>query len=506
MDATAGMGRHVSLWLDTAPATDYPPLDGDRRFDVAVIGAGITGITAALLLAREGMSVGVVDQHRVGGGTTGHTTAKVTSQHSVTYARIRRTHGKEGARAYGAGMEAAKERMAAFVDEGIECDFRRQAAYLYATRALERKVIEKETEAAQEAGLPATYVETTPLPFAVKGALRFDDQAELHAQRYLLGLAERLEQAGGRIFERTRAVDVDEGSPCTVHTEQGRIQADHVVVATLMPFLDRGGFFARAFPSRSYAITARLGDSPTQGMYINAMSPIRSIRAVPYDGQELLMLMGESHHVGAKKAQPARYEALVEFGREHWDLQEIEHRWSAQDYSPSDGVPYIGPLRRRSRGVYVATGFKKWGLTGGTVAAMVISDAIAGRENPWAELFDAKRVKPLAEGPRFVAENARAGARLVGDRLRSPGRREIEDLALGEGAIVSSGGQRVAGYRGQDGKLHAVSTRCTHLGCQVAWNAAEHTWDCPCHGSRFSVDGEILNGPAVKPLGKRPTA
>ena len=504
MAGDSGIGRHVSLWLDSAPASDYPPLDGERRFDVAVVGAGITGLTAALLLARDGLSVGVVDQQRVGAGTTGHTTGKVSSQHSVTYARIRRTHGEEGARAYGASMEAAKERIAALVAEGIDCDFRRRAAYLYATRALERRLVEKEADAARQAGLPASYVETTPLPFDVKGALRFEGQAELHAQRYLLGLAQRLEGEGGRIFERTRAIDVDGGGPYTVRTERAPIHAQHVVVATLMPFLDRGGFFARAFPSRSYAITARVGQDLPEGMFINAAPPIRSIRAVPYDGAELLVLMGESHHTGAKKALPERYAKLREFGQAHWDLQAIEHHWSAQDYSPADGVPYIGPLRRRSRGVYVATGFKKWGLTGGTLAAMLITDAIAGRDNPWAELFDSKRLKLLAEGPRVTAENARVGARFFGDRLRSPGRRDIEDLALGEGAVVSSRGRRVAGYRGEDGKLHAVSTRCTHLACQVAWNAAERTWDCPCHGSRFGVDGEILNGPAVKPLEKRP--
>ncbi len=503
MSGDAGMGRHVSLWLDTAPPTDHARLDGDSRFDATVIGAGITGITAALLLARQGLSVGVVDQNRVGLGTTGHTTAKVTSQHSVTYARIRRTHGRDGARAYGAAMEAAKERMASFVEEGIDCDFRRRAAYLYATRGFERLVIEKETEAAQEAGLPATYVEATPLPFPVKGAMRFDDQAELHAQRYLLGLVQRLEEAGGRVFERTRATHVEGRGPCTVHTERGRIRADHVVVATLMPFLDRGGFFARAFPSRSYAVTASVDGAPPEGMFINAAPPIRSIRAVPYEGEELLMLMGESHHAGTKKAQPERYEALVDFGREHWNLQSVEHRWSAQDYSPSDGVPYIGPLTRRSRGVYIATGFKKWGMTSGTLAAMMIADAVAGRDNEWAALFDSKRVKPLAEGPRFATENARVGARFVADRLRSPGRREIADLAPGEGGIVSSAGQRVAGYRGEDGKLHAVSTRCTHLGCQVVWNGAESTWDCPCHGSRFSVDGEVLQGPAVQALEKK---
>jgi Rieske Fe-S protein len=217
------------------------------------------------------------------------------------------------------------------------------------------------------------------------------------------------------------------------------------------------------------------------------------------------MVLGEDHHTGSGKATPERYERLVEFVRGHWDVDSIEHHWSAQDYSPDDGVPYIGRLTARSQRIHVATGFKKWGMTSGTLAAMLISDAITGRENAWAALFSSTRVKPLAEAPRFLAENARVGVRFVGDRIVSPGRRDIRDLKPGEGAIVISKWDKVAGYRDEDGELHAVSARCTHLGCQVAWNAAERSWDCPCHGSRFSVDGEILDGPATKPLAKRAT-
>ena len=263
-------GRKTPRWLEGTPPTKYPPLEGHQRFDAAVIGAGITGMTAALLLAREGLSVCVVDQGSVGAGTTGYTTAKVTSQHHLTYARIRVTHGKAGAATYGAAMEAAKERVAALVGERIECDFRRRPAYVYASRPGERMLIERETSAAQEAGLPATFDEDVPLPFETKGGMRFDDQAELHARKYLLGLAERLERAGGRVFERTRAVHVEDGSPCIVETERGRVDAEHVVVATLMPFLDRGGFFARAFPSRSYVVTARIDGALPDAMLVNA--------------------------------------------------------------------------------------------------------------------------------------------------------------------------------------------------------------------------------------------
>jgi glycine/D-amino acid oxidase-like deaminating enzyme/nitrite reductase/ring-hydroxylating ferredoxin subunit len=498
---------HASLWLETTPATSYPRLEGEERADVAVVGAGITGMTAALLLTREGASVVVIDQHRVCGGATGHTTAKVTSQHGLTYVSLRKAHGRDGARVYAEANQAAIERIAQLVDEGIDCAFRRRAAYVYASSDDELEKVEREAEAARAAGIPAALVDTTPLPYDVRGAVCFPDQAEFHPRRYVLGLAERLEQAGGRIFERTRAVGLREGDPCVVRTESGRLLADRVVVATLMPFLDRGLFFARAFPERSYVIAARLQEPAPEGMFISAGSPTRSIRAHPADGGELLLIGGEGHHTGdAARAQPERYEQLVAFADRHWRVASVEQRWSTQDYSPDDGLPYIGRLHPFTDRVQVATGFKKWGMTNGTVAAILLADAALGRANAWAPTFSTTRIKPLAQGPTLVLENARLAAHFVGDRITQRGGRPIEDLRPGEGAIVSAAGQKVAGYRHHDGTLSAVSTRCTHLGCQVAWNAAEHTWDCPCHGSRFAVDGGILAGPAVTPLPTRPTS
>jgi glycine/D-amino acid oxidase-like deaminating enzyme/nitrite reductase/ring-hydroxylating ferredoxin subunit len=434
----------------------------------------------------------------VAGGTTGHSTAKITSQHGLAYSRLRLLHGRAAARTYAQAMETAKERIAGFAGEGIDCAFRHRSAYLYGSAGWQRPLIEREAEAAAQAGLPAQLVETTPLPFEVHGAVRFDDQAEFDPRAYVLGLARLLAAEGGEVFERTRAKQVQEGDPCRVETERGTLVADRVVVATLMPFLDRGGFFARAFGSRSYCVTARTAGELPDGMFINAGSPTRSLRA----HEDLLLVGGEGHHTGSEKAQPERYEALEEFARRHWDVKSIEHRWSAQDYLPDDGVPFAGRLHLRSDRVYVGTGFKKWGITAGTAAAMVIADLIAGRDNEWARLFSSTRVRPQ-ELPRFAVENGRVGFRFVADRLKHRGTRPIEDLAPGEGAIVSAAGQKVAGFRDDDGVLHAVSSRCTHLGCQVAWNAAERTWDCPCHASRFTVDGEILNGPAVDPLEPR---
>jgi glycine/D-amino acid oxidase-like deaminating enzyme/nitrite reductase/ring-hydroxylating ferredoxin subunit len=505
-DQDIAASRHTSLWLDDTPERRFGPLTGDRSFDVVVIGGGITGLTTALLLARAGRSVAVLEQALVGSGTSGHTTAKVTSQHHLTYAKLRRTHGQDGARTYGAAMEAAKEQVAALVGEGIDCDFRRRPAYVFATRPGERLLVEWETRAAVAAGLPAAFDDDVPLPFPTRGGLRFDGQVELHARKYLLGVVDRLLDAGGAVFDGTRALDVSEtGSGCEVRTDSGTVHATHVVVATLMPFLDRGLYFARAHPTRSYVVTARVAGELPDAMLISAAPPSRSIRSTPYGGRELLMVGGEGHHVGSARANPDRYKRLADYADRHWDVESFEHRWSSQDYVPDDGVPFIGRLNLLSRRIHVATGYKKWGMTAGTLAAMLLTDAICGRANPWAPLFSSTRVKPIAESRRFMTENGRVGVRMVADRVLAPGLRDITRLEVGEGAIVHSAGSKVAGYRDEAGALHAVSARCTHLGCQVRFNDAERTWDCPCHGSRFRTDGSVIEGPATRPLERRET-
>ena len=499
------LGRHVSVWLEGG--TDRvrrPALAGKAEVEVAVVGAGIVGLTAALRLAEAGRSVTVVDQSGIGSGTTGHSTAKVTSQHGLTYAALRDRYGDEAARAYGRANEAAKETIAELAGSGIDCGFRRRDAWVYAAREADRSSIEAEAEAARKAGLPARLEEDVPVPFETAGGVVFAEQGEFDPQRYLIGLAARFEAAGGTIHEDTRARSVSDGDQLRIETEGGEVVAEHVVVATLIPFLDRGAWFARAFPSRSYCLTATVEGPPPDAMLISAKSPTRSIRSVRHRGRELLMIGGESHHTGTGDADPERYRLLAEFARAHWNVTAIEHHWSSQDFSGPDSVPYAGPLHPFTKRIWIATGLRKWGITNGTVAAEVISDAILGRENPAAGLFDSTRFS-LRELPKLVVENAKVPLHFFGDRIGHRPDRDIAQLAPGEGGIVSAGGEKVAGYRDDAGDLHSVSTRCTHLYCQVNWNGAERTWDCPCHGSRFSVDGEVLNGPAVDPLPPRPT-
>ena len=497
----------TSVWIETGPAQPvFDELAGDVVADVAVIGGGIVGITTALLLTEAGAGVALLEADRLAHGVTGHTTAKVTSQHGLIYARLRSRFGLDGARTYADANETALAWIADRVErDRIDCDFRRRAAYVYATSSSERAQVEAETEAAAAAGLPAGMAEAVPLPFATDGAERFDDQAEFHVRRYLLALVDALAAGGCRIFEGTRAVEVDSHEqPAVVKTAGGRVVADQVVVATHYPFLDRSLAFARVHPERSYALVCRIAGTPPDGMLISAGSPTRSVRAVPVDGEELLLVGGEGHRTGTGGDTEERYRRLEAFAREHWDVRSVEYRWSAQDNTTVDHVPYVGRLSPREQRVFMATGFAKWGMTGGTAAALLLADLLTGRENPWAALLDPSRLTLRASAPRLVKENLQAGLRFVGDRVTKPALRPAEELAAGEGDIVRLNGERVAAYRDDDGALHAVSPTCTHLGCQVNFNAAERSWDCPCHGSRFAPDGSVLQGPAVHRLERKP--
>jgi glycine/D-amino acid oxidase-like deaminating enzyme/nitrite reductase/ring-hydroxylating ferredoxin subunit len=501
-------GKAVSLWVDTAPKTGYPALEADVEVDVAVVGGGIAGLTAALLLKRAGRSVAVLEAGRVGTGVTGHTTGKVTSLHRLIYRELRGSFGTEGARAYGEANQAAIERVSDLVEaEGIECDFLRTPNYTYVESKRRVEPVREEAALARELGLPASYTNDVPLPFAVAGAVRFEAQAQLHAGRYLIGLARAVDGDGGHVFEQTRALGVKDGSPCVVRAASGAVRAREVIVATNIPFLDRGLYFARCHPQRSYLVAGAVEAELPEGMFISADEPLRSI--LPYRlGEERLMLVGgEGHRAGRGGGAEERYRTLATYARERLGVESIAYRWATQDTISLDGVPYAGRLTPLSKHIHVVTGLRKWGLSNGTVAAMVVADAILGRENPWAGLFDPNRVKLRASAKRFAVENLLAGTTLLGDLLGrlpkgplSRGPASLRDLGPGDGAVVDQKGEKVAVSEDDTGRRHAVSAVCTHLGCLVDWNSAEGTWDCPCHGSRFDQAGNVIQGPAVEDL------
>jgi glycine/D-amino acid oxidase-like deaminating enzyme/nitrite reductase/ring-hydroxylating ferredoxin subunit len=443
-----------SLWFEDVERAERPPLDRDIGADVVVIGAGIVGLTTALLLEREGLDVAVLEMRHVGAGATGYTTAKLSSLHGLTYRQLAKSIGRDKARAYGEANEAGIARVFALADElGIDCDLRRKPNYTYAEDAADLDKVREEAQVAGELGLPAAYVEDLDLPYAVAGAVRFGDQAEFHPVKYLEGMAAAL---SGPVHCDTLVTGVGSGR---VNTARGpRVSADHVVVATHLSFLDRGLYFARCHPERSYVVAGRTENRPA-GMYLSTESPAHSIRA----HGDWLLVGGESHKTGQADAA-GRYERLEAWARERFGL-EPELRWATQDQMPVDGVPYVGRHDPVSSNVWVATGFKKWGLAMGTAAAELLAAQIAGRDHSWAELFDPNRIRARAGATTFAKENANVAYHFVADRVSRHG-----------------------------------APRCTHLGCLLDWNDAERTWDCPCHGSRFAETGAVIEGPAVRPL------
>ena len=486
------------LWLEGAE-TRYPALAGPLEVDVAVIGGGITGLTTAYLLKQEGRRVAVLEQSRIGHGATGYTTAKLTVGHNVVYKELISSFGVDAARRYATSNQEAIEQVAAIVDSlGIDCDFERAANYVYAKSADGRRDVEDEAAAAQRAGVAAELTTETELPYPVSAAVRVDDQAQFHPWKYLRALAEHVDGDGSTVLERTRATGVASGRPCTVETRGGTVRATHVVVATQ---LDRGLYFAKAHPTKSYAVAATVDDAP-RGMYISTDQPTRSVRSTPAaDGRRVLIVGGEGHKPGDDPNTRERYARLERFARERFGVDAVEFRWSTHDYSPVDKLPYIGRLMRGEDRVYVATGFAKWGMTKGTIAAQMIADAILGRRNGYADLYDSTRLDVRNGGPKFVQENGFVALKFVVDRARPrDGRDAIDRLAPGAGTIVRIGPRQIAVCRDDDGTLHALSARCTHLGCIVGWNDADRAWECPCHGSRFAADGTIVQGPATADL------
>ncbi|HKP20978.1 MAG TPA: FAD-dependent oxidoreductase, partial [Thermoleophilaceae bacterium] len=362
-----------SLWFEGRNAPTRSPLDRDIAADVVVVGAGIVGLTTALLLEREGMEVAVLEMRHIAAGASGYNTAKLSSLHGLTYTKLEGSLGRDKARLYGESNEAGIARVFELADElGIDCDLVRKPNYTYSEDAAEVDDLREEARIAAELGLPASYVDALDLPFGVAGAVRFEDQAEFHPVKYLDGLAGALR---GPVHEGTRVTGLGSGG---VKTATGhRVKAPHVVVATHLSFLDRGLYFARCHPERSYVVAGRAADSRPAAMYLSTESPAHSIRA----HGDWLLVGGESHKTGQADARE-RYRRLEAWARERFGL-EPELRWATQDQMPVDGVPYVGRHDPVSGDLWVATGFKKWGLAMGTAAAELLTAQIAGREHPW---------------------------------------------------------------------------------------------------------------------------
>jgi glycine/D-amino acid oxidase-like deaminating enzyme/nitrite reductase/ring-hydroxylating ferredoxin subunit len=494
----------ASVWSATAQFSLYDALGGDVQAEVVVIGGGWIGLTTALLLAKDGVDVLLVEAGRLGSRTSGNTTGKVTSQHGAIYADLLDRHGTEKARQYATANQSAVDQVADLVGtHGIDCELIRTPAFAYSTES--GKELRREAEIAASLGLPAQLVEGSEIGFPAIAAVRFDDQVQLHPTRYLAGLAAALTEAGGRIFEHTRVVEVEEkDGEVAAKTEAGpTVRAQQAVMATLLPLGMTGGYFARTRPKQSHGIAVRLPLEAPVGMAISVDSPVRSTRPWPGGGPNGLIVVGGDHETGAVEDTEGIYQSLVDWVGSTWNFAaEPEYRWSAQDYSTPDLLPYVG----RSPGteaIFVATGMHKWGLSNGTVAAGILRDLIAGRTNPWADLYDAGRIGDAHAVAKLLKDNLKVGKEFAAGHLSRALKGGLDHLEVGQGGLFEVDGDTVGAYRDSDGKLHTVDPTCTHLGCALRWNNADTTWDCNCHGSRFTHDGTVLDGPATKPLAPR---
>jgi len=495
----------ISHWVKTSPKRSYPALDRTLRCEVAVIGGGIAGLSAALELKRRGAEVMLIEARHIGAGTTGYTTAKLTSLHGLAYSDLIKTHDEQVARAYGEANEWGVRRIAENVERlGIDCDFRPKPNYTYTLESDGVGQIEDEVAAATRVGLPASLVMELPeLPFGIAAAVRFDDQAEFHPLKYLAAVAEEFDGDRCRLFERSRVTQVRSGGAgWRLQAGGGKVEAEHVIVASHLPVLDRGLYFARTHPERSYVLLAELEGDVPQGMYLSDESPAHSLRSVPRaDRGEYLMVGGESHKAGQSDAAE-RHGSLEDWARGQFLVRSIPARWASQDNMPADGLPFIGKLAPFWDRLWTATGFKKWGLAIGTASGRILADLIEGTDNDWAPAFSPSRIDAKGGLKSLLQENANVARRFALDRVAK--RPDRERLGAGEGAVVGEGLAQRAVYRDESGRLHELSARCTHLGCIVNFNRAERTWDCPCHGSRFALDGGVIEGPAVAPLGRHP--
>lgn len=496
----------TSYWIDSVQLPGFGPPDRDGRFDVVVVGAGITGLTAAWLLAAAGKSVAVVERRRAAEIDTGHTTAHLTMVTDTRLTELVDRFGRDHAQAvWDAGLAAIDQIHRIVRRQNLDCGFAWVDGYLHAPigppGSGERDEFRREAALASELGFDAAYVDA--VPFLGRPGIRFDQQARFHPRRYLAGLAAAFVAQGGRIFENSE-VDEFRDDPRAVVVRGRTLSCTDIVIATHNPLVGLSGMVsATAFQTKlalytSYVVAGRVprGTVP-DALYWDTADPYRYLRLEAGEDHDLVIFGGEDHKTGQASDTGACYARLERVLRELVPGVELTHHWSGQVIETPDGLPYIGSMADHQ---YAATGFAGNGMTFGTLGGMMCADAILGRKNPWTDLFDPGRPALRRGLWEYIKENADYPYYMIRDRFAGAEGRSLRDVKRGEGKVIERKGQKVAVHRNDGGETIVRSATCTHMGCTVGWNAAERTWDCPCHGSRFRPDGGVISGPAEAPL------
>jgi glycine/D-amino acid oxidase-like deaminating enzyme/nitrite reductase/ring-hydroxylating ferredoxin subunit len=491
-----------SFWLEENEKRNINKLEKDIKIDIAIIGGGITGLTTALLLSEYGMEVAVFEGYEIGYGATGHTTAKVTSQHGIIYSELVKCYNDGTAKKYADANENAIKNIKRIIDKyHIDCDYQTVKSNLYASDKDNVDKLFKEYSAAKSVGLPASCTSNISLPFKTHASLTLSDQGMMHPKKYADGIANALKKHKVKIYEHTRIIKIDEGNTYVLNTDCSiKIEADTVVIATKYPIINKKGmFFTKLHVERSYVVAASLPNFNLDGYYINVEKNVRSIRPYSLGKESLILIAGANHEAGECNDTEKPYADLIKFAEEIDPDAKIKYRWSTQDCITLDKIPYIGKLSKDMPNVYLATGFNKWGMTHSMVAGIIISDDIMNKKNPYSDIYDPTRSLNLVAAKELIVQGADVAADYL--KIIKPEKtKDIDKIVRGEGEIININGDSVGVFKDENNNVFMVNPKCSHMGCLLSFNKAERSWDCPCHGSRFSYLGEIIDSPAVKTI------
>lgn len=475
----------------------------EKIYDCIIIGAGITGITAGLILRKAGKEVLIVDAHNSGYGTTGGTSAHINTFADTTYSEAESAFGEEGANQFAGAINSGFGLIRKNIESyNIDCDFEEKPGYVYAEDEDQVKQLEDLYDGTVKVNVPISYVDEIPVPIPFQRAVMLPGQAQFHPLKYTQALLQEFIKTGGRLLEDTKIEEIktDDGIHSAVSGGYS-YKSINVIYATHIP-PGINVFSFRCAPYRSYVIAVKLnGDNYPQALVYDMRDPYHYFRSHVIDGQELLLIGGSDHKTGHDEPEQA-FSELEKYARNHFDISSVEYKWSSQYYTPVDGLPYVGHIPFYAEGIYCATGYNGNGMMLGSISAAILADTILGKTHPYAELFSTTRIKPIDGFTEFVKENADVVYHFVADRLSVHEIDSIKGLKPGTGEVIKLDGKKIAAYRDEDGDIHALSPVCTHAGCIVNWNGEEKSWDCPCHGARYDIEGKVLTGPAVRDLEK----
>ncbi len=497
-----------SLWISDTKKTNYQTLEKDEKADVCVIGGGIVGAITSYLLTKKGLNVIILEKDKLCMGVTANSTAKLTSQHGLFYKYLYDEYGADFAKLYlesnENGIKLAEE---IIQNENIDCDFEKKDSYVFATTITELEKVKQELNTLNKLGFDAEYVENIKIPADnVLGAIKFKNQAQFNARKYTLQLFEKTSNLGAKIYENSKVEKIEKmGENYSISVGKNEVTAKYVVIATHYPIKNFPGvYFSKMYQDKTYVIAVDIGENKKMidGMFIQSCEPIISFRTAKYNEKELLIVAGSGHKTGQTNSKiEDNFINLENYIKKYYPNSKVMFKWSTEDCITLDKIPYIGKFSNLLPNMYVATGFKKWGMSTSHVAGKIITDLILNNKNKYTDIYKATRLNPIKnikELGNMIKESTNS---LVLNKLK-PINTEFEDIKLGEGGIVEIDGEKVGIYKRNDGEIFAVKPYCGHLGCLISWNNLEKTWDCPCHGSRYDYMGNIITEPTVKGLSR----